>query len=164
MADDLAGLAVKMGRVADGVDRLPRTAGHAVGRVGKDAVLTLARDTFGADRKFSGARGSRKAKRIATARYSIFASHVEVYPSGDPFYIFMKGRGRHMIRPWKKKALKLPHGGGWGPADKGVRRAVLGGALAPRTNLLDPAVREIAREAPKAIDKALVQTITKALA
>lgn len=157
MADDLDGLARSMSRLGDGLDRLPRTSGHAVGRIGKDAVLDLARKVFGSDRKFSGAKNSRKAKRVATAKYSIVSdTAVEIYPSGDPFYIFMKGRGRHVIRPRKGK-------GGLAFSDGEVRRSVIGGRLAPREDLLDPAVKQIGREAPKAVDKALQDTIRRAL-
>jgi hypothetical protein len=155
-SDSFAGAARKLERVAAVVEKLPKTAGHAVGKMGRGELLDLASRTFGADRKFSGARTSRKARRIAGARYKVVGQQVEMYPTGDPFFIFLKGRGRHVIRPRRgAKALRLPDGG--------RRRSVLGGRLTPRPHLLDPAVRAIRQEAPRIVDRNLAEQIGRVL-
>ncbi len=164
MADDLSSVGTFLGKLDANIAKVPRDAGRDIGKMGRTVVLAEAVRIFGGDRKFSGARGSRKAKRVAGARYKVFGERVEIYPTGDPWYIFMKGRGRHPIRPWKKKALKLPSGGGWGPDDKGVRLAVLGGRLEPREDLLDPAEGMIRVRAPKIVSDALDVAIVRAIA
>src|SRR5262245_35656078 len=103
MDSGLGELRETVDRLGAAIERVPRQVGHAVGKVGKEEVNRQAVSVFGGDKKFSGARTSRKARRAATVRYSIFGDRVEVYPSGDPWYIFVKGRGRSNIVARKAK-------------------------------------------------------------
>lgn len=155
MADDLASLDLFVHDLQVGVAKLPRTVARDLGTMGREEVLRVARDVFGADRKFSGAKRSRKAKRVATARYRIFADRVEIQPSGDPFMIFMRGRaGGKRIYPRRAKAVMTPGG---------PRRWSRVGKLAARPDLLDPAETAIQAKAPRIVSDALDATIVKAL-
>lgn len=142
MAEGLAELQATIASLNDDIEKVPRAVAKQLGAMGNDEVRTLAAHVFGSDRKFSGARRSRKARRVATSNYKITLNDVTVYPTGDPWYIFMMGRGRSNIRPNKAKALATP---------QGPRASAHGGRLAPRPDLLDPAIRRISEQAPKIV-------------
>jgi hypothetical protein len=158
MAEGLAELAAIGRRLEGNLSRLNRDAGHRVGKAGNDEVRKQASVVFGPDHKFSGARGSKTAGRKATVRYRVEKDQVHVDPGGDPWYIFIKGRGRHVIRPRrgkKKSGLRLPDGE--------VRRSVVGGRMAPRPQVLDPVVPRIANKAARAYSEAVNAAITRSL-
>jgi len=105
------------------LETLPDRAVGKVGRAGNDVIYAEARRLWGADRKFSGAKRSRKARRAATVRYKLEGAAVVFYPSGDPWHITMKGRaGGKRIRP--KPARRRATAG------KGRGRAAVGGRMA----------------------------------
>lgn len=157
MAEGFAQVTELVGDVQKATEEALRLAGNAIGQAGRLEVLALAVQLFGADRKFSGARGSRTAGGRATASYLAFPDRVEVYPSGDPFYIFLKGRGRSNISPKgakrgkRRAALKTPYG---------AFRRVHGGRMAPRPpSILDPAERRTAEKATQIIADTIINAV-----
>lgn len=157
MAEGLGQITAFLGDLQKAQDEAIRKAGQEIGAAGRQEVLLLASELFGPDRKFSGARGSKTAGRAASASYRAFPDRVEIYPSGDPFYIFLKGRGRsniapkHRARGRRRAAVKTP----WG-----AFRRVHGGRLAPRPpSILDPAEQKTATRAAKLLADAVVNAV-----
>jgi hypothetical protein len=147
MAEGLAALGASLDKSAAALEDAAKEGRKAIGYMGREEVNREAAVIFGADRKFSGAARSKNARRQATASFRSFSDRVEVYPSGDPWYIFLKGRGRSNIAPRRKgrTALSTPFG---------VFRRVHGGRMAPRPpSLLDPPTKRIADKAPELIWK-----------
>lgn len=127
-----------------------KKAGNDIGTAGREEMIVLAAELFGADRKFSGSATSKKAKRQAGATFTAFPQKVEIYPTGDPFYIFLKGRGRSNIAPRRRgrHAVRTPYG---------AFRRVHGGRLAPRPpSILDPAQRKTADRAAKILADTII--------
>lgn len=151
--DGLAELQSVLSSLPKAIEDAQKEAAKKIGYMGREEVNREAQHLWGPDQKFSGAKTSKKAKRKATASFKVLGDNVEIYPSGDPWYIFLKGRGRSNIAPRKKgrHALSTPFG---------VFRRVHGGHMAPRTAILDPPTHRIAEKAPdltwKAIEGKLV--------
>lgn len=147
MTTDLAGYATVARRYGKQVVDTPRVVRSDLGRMGQGKLLDLEGDVFGSDRRFSGAKRSRNARRPAGARFrNVDAGSVAVFPTGDPPYIFLRGRGGgKRIYPRKRSGYKAVGGPG------GPRRYAIVGRLAPRPNLLDPAIRKMADEAPRVV-------------
>ena len=145
-------------RLADGLEasltRVPREAGPALAAAGKEEVERLAVRLFGGDRAFSNARHSRKAKRPAGGWAKVMGDEVKIGATGDPFFIWVKGRGRHTIRPHHGRAVLSPFG---------PRRKVRGGRLAPRADVMEPAYRALTKRAPEIVSEAVDDAIRKAL-
>lgn len=136
------------------LDDVPRLAGRAIGAMGKEEFTDLATKLWGGDRKFSNSRFSRKAKRVAGVRYNLFADRVEIQPTGDPWYIWAKGRGRHRIVARRGGAVRTPFG---------PRRSAHGGHLQPRPERFTPAFQAIQRRAPMIISDEVDKAIRRAL-
>lgn len=153
MADGLAELEAVLGRIEASIRDIGRVAGNALGAMANEEVKRQAVVLFGSDRRFSGSRRSKNARRQATASYKVTANGVSVFPSGDPWYIYMLGRGRSNIRPGRgTAALRTPFG---------PKASVHGGAMRDHPQALDPAVTAIADRAPQVIFDALDQLIGK---
>ena len=169
-----------MTRLQKDVVTLPRESAKAIGAMGNDEVKQLATQLFGADRKFSGSKRSRKAKRQATSRYRVFGDRVEVYPSGDPFYIMFKGRrGGRRIYPLagargssaRGRTGRGAHLARAGRDEGGRRRAIGGpggprayaivGTITARSNIAQPAANRIRAEAPRIVDRDVQHMIGK---
>lgn len=147
MTTDLAGYAATARRYGKQIAETPRTVRADLGRMGQGKLLDLESDVFGGDRRFSGAARSRRARRPASAKFrNVDAGSVAVFPTGDPPYIFLRGRGGgKRIYPRKRSGHKAVGGPG------GPRRYAIVGRLAPRPNLLDPAIRKMSDEAPRVV-------------
>lgn len=142
-----------MDRMEISVRQLNRAVGKQLGQLGKDEVLRQAKVVFGADRKFSGSKRSKGARRPAgVSSYKITADGVTIYPSGDPWYIMVLGRGRSDVKPvlGGRHAVKTPFG---------LFSHVHGGAFRGRPQVLDPIVTAIGEKAPDIILDALLQTL-----
>lgn len=171
MADDFAAAARRFEKLAAGVKDLPRATAAKLGRMGRTEVLQVESRLFGSDRRFSGAAHSRKARRPASASFKADTSGetVTIFPTGDPIYIRIKGRrGGATIRPVGVRGVsKRRRAAGQGPSgrasavrvpgsDTGFRATSRVGRLAPQPRALDPAEREIRRQAPVIVDRELV--------
>lgn len=155
MAADLSELTALVDRLGkalgdDGQRQMIRAAAPA----GRTAGLKEAAHVFGGDRKFSGAKRSAKAKRAANVTYKVNGLSVEWYPSGDPWYIFLKGRGARTIRPRRKRALRTP---------VGPRARVHGGRLAPRPAVYDNLVTAMRDPIVKAMHDKELELIGQAM-
>lgn len=137
------------------LDDVPRLAGRAIGAMGKEEFTDLATKLWGGDRKFSNSRFSRKARRVAGVKYNLFSDRVEIQPTGDPWYIWAKGRGRHrIVVRGGRGSVRTP----WGP-----RRSAHGGRLEPRPERFEPAFLAIQRKAPNIISDEVDKAIRRAL-
>lgn len=142
-----------MGRMEVSVRQINRAVGKQLGQLGKEEVLRQAKVVFGADRKFSGAKHSRNARRAAgVSSYKITTDGVTIYPSGDPWYIMVLGRGRSNIKPVLKgrHAVRTP---------RGLFSHVHGGRMRARPAVLDPIVTAIGEKGPEIIVGALVEML-----
>jgi len=158
MAEGLAELRATLDKATGALEAAQKQAGKEIGYLGREEVNRAAERLFGGDRRFSGAKGpprSKTAGKQATVTFRVFSDRVEVYPSGDPWYIFLKGRGRSNIVPRHKKrrALSTPYG---------AFRRVHGGAMASRPGELDPPTDRIGDKAPDLIWKALRSELVRA--
>ncbi len=156
MAADLSELTNLVKRLetnlgAEGQRKMARAAAVA----GRTAALAEASSRWGGDRKFSGSRRSVKARRVAGVRYKQTGTTVEWLPTGDPWYITLKGRGNHVIRPRKAKALRTP---------AGPRARAHGGRLAPRPDVYDHLVTRMRQPVLEAMHNAQTDLIRQSLA
>lgn len=142
--------AAKSRRAGKRMAAIPKRNRTELGKMGKEILIKQAGDLFGPDRRFSGSTRSRKAKRKAYAGFRYVGNDaVAVYPSGDPWYIFLKGRnGGAPIYPTKKSGKKSV-----GRDREHQARHTYVGTLDPRPNLLDPSVRKIGQKAPNQVAK-----------
>lgn len=155
MAEGLGEITATLDRLGQASEEAVKAAGRKIGEAGRRELIVEAGRVFGADRRFSGARGSRTAGGQAGASYKAGPDRVVIYPTGDPWYIFLKGRGRSNIAPKRKRALRTPYG---------ARRRVHGGRLAPRPpSLLDPPAERTATAAAKILADTIIETAARTL-
>lgn len=163
MPGELTSFAVSLGKNLAAVNA---EAGRAISRVAVDVVNDEASDLWGSDRKFSGSARSKKGRRPAKAYARVNGDSVDVYPSGDPWQITLRGRPGRIIRPRARtrgrpkkgaprRALRLPDGS--------FRSQVQTKKMAGRPEVLNRPTRKIADRAAEEISRAVDAAIRKAL-
>lgn len=156
-----------MARIASSLDEVAFRSSHKVGQYGKGVLLGEARSMFGADRKPSNWKRGRKT---VNARYTVKRQgatvHGELYPTGDPFYVFVKGRtGGERIESRKnsgarRRKLALAVGG---KGSGGYRMTSRVGHMAARPHHWSQPARLIMRRIPDVYADATRLMITKQL-
>jgi hypothetical protein len=149
--------ALKVGKIAHDLPQYALRAGYKAGKAGTDIIKTEAVSMFGPDRKPSNWKKGRKTVNgKADVKRQGDTIVGKIYPVGDPFYVFVKGRrGGKVVRPGKgKRALKS--------GDNYYSQGLTGSMPAKPHHWTGPEAK-MAREVPEVFAKAQTELITQAL-